>query len=109
VYVVTLTSGIKHVDSHTQEASGLATIASPPQPNYTTAARAPAIAEQLTTAAVQFGGSAERDRLEVTKTQSPEMLERRFFLLEQHVRFVRDRLKRAGTRLARLLNTTLGQ
>ena len=29
--------------------------------------------------------------------------------LEQHVPFVRDRLKRAGIRLAHLLNTTLGQ
>jgi hypothetical protein len=29
--------------------------------------------------------------------------------LEQHVPFVRDRLKRAGIRLAQLLNTTLGQ
>ena len=29
--------------------------------------------------------------------------------LEQHVPFVRDRLKRAGIRLGHLLNTTLGQ
>jgi len=29
--------------------------------------------------------------------------------LEQHVPFVRDRLKRAGIRLGNLLNTTLGQ
>jgi len=29
--------------------------------------------------------------------------------LEQHVPFVRDRLKRAGVRLADLLNRTLGQ
>jgi hypothetical protein len=29
--------------------------------------------------------------------------------LEQHVPFVRDRLKRAGVRLGHLLNTTLGQ
>ena len=29
--------------------------------------------------------------------------------LEQHVPFVRDRLKRAGIRLAHLLNSTLGQ
>jgi len=29
--------------------------------------------------------------------------------LEQHVPFVRDRLKRAGIRLADLLNSTLGQ
>ena len=29
--------------------------------------------------------------------------------LEQHVPFVRDRLKRAGIRLAHLLNTTVGQ
>ena len=29
--------------------------------------------------------------------------------LEQHVPFVRDRLKRAGIRLGYLLNTTLGQ
>jgi len=29
--------------------------------------------------------------------------------LEQHVAFVRDRLKRAGIRLAHVLNTTLGQ
>jgi len=29
--------------------------------------------------------------------------------LEQHAPFVRDRLKRAGIRLAHLLNTTLGQ
>jgi hypothetical protein len=29
--------------------------------------------------------------------------------LEQHVPFVRDRLKRAGVRLAHLLNTTVGQ
>lgn len=29
--------------------------------------------------------------------------------LELHVSFVRDRLKRAGIRLANLLNTTLGQ
>lgn len=53
-YVVTLTNGIKHVDSHTQEASVLATIASPTQANYTTAARATATAEQLTKAAVRL-------------------------------------------------------
>jgi len=29
--------------------------------------------------------------------------------LELHVRFVRDRLKRAGIRLGRVLDTTLGQ
>ncbi len=29
--------------------------------------------------------------------------------LEQHVPFIRDRLKRAGIRLGHLLNTTLGK
>jgi len=33
----------------------------------------------------------------------------RWTYLEEHVPFVRDRLKRAGIRFGHLLNTTLGQ
>lgn len=53
-YTVNLASGIKHVDSHTHEASVLATIASPTKANYTTTARAAATREQLTKAAVRL-------------------------------------------------------
>ena len=53
-YTVTLANGIKHADAHTHEASVLATITSPTQANYTTAARTAAIREQLTEAAVRL-------------------------------------------------------
>ena len=53
-YTVTLGKGIKHVDSHTHEASVLATITSPTKAGYTTAARATATGEQLTKAAVRL-------------------------------------------------------
>ena len=53
-YTVNLASGIKHVDSHTHEASVLATITSPTKANYTTAARATATGDQLTKAAVRL-------------------------------------------------------
>jgi len=53
-YTVNLASGIKPVDSHTHEASVIATITSPTKANYTTTARATATGGQLTKAAVRL-------------------------------------------------------
>jgi S1/P1 nuclease len=53
-YTVTLTNGVKHVDSHTREASVLATVTAPTKAGYTTAARTDATNEQLIKAAVRL-------------------------------------------------------
>jgi len=69
-YTVTLGKGIKHVDSHTHEASVLATITSPTKAGYTTAAR-----DGDRRAAHQggraIGGPAECARVEVVGVYAP--------------------------------------
>ena len=53
-YTVTLKNGIKNVDTHTHEASVLATVSAPTKAGYTTTVRATAAGEQLTKAAVRL-------------------------------------------------------